>query len=362
MEDGIQNELWDTFAPALRGGGEFDPRKLSAETGVPLPEIEETLLRFQDAGYLTYRASPRQILLELLPAPPDTRQRMEATLVHRAKGQDERVQAMQAYAKEQKCRHGQIARYFGDRWPNLPCGMCDVCVKSNTRATAKSSGTLAPARSAPPGGGQGGASVSPEKAPIAALQIVHDLAQGYRPFAIGKSGLLKALRGTPDAPIKQDRTSAFGALAEYKKSEVERLIEALLEQGYLRRDEEDEYRRLYLTGEGGRAITSGEADVEWRSASPSNTGTTRSGRGTVADLPDDVDTVLLETLKSWRRNLAQADNVPPYVVFADKVLIGVASKQPTNEFDLLEIPGIGPAKAAKYGDTVLEMVRRHRGG
>jgi ATP-dependent DNA helicase RecQ len=278
---------------------------------------------------------------------------MEATLAHRAGGQDERGQAMRAYAKDAKCRHGQIARYFGDRWPNLPCGMCDVCVKKKGAAPQRGSTTGER-------GGAGSASWPPEKAPIAALQIVHDLAQGYRPFALGKAGLMRALRGTPDAPIKQDRTSAFGALCDYKKSEVERLIEALLEQGYLRRDEDDEYRRLYLTSDGGRAVSSGDVDVEWRSAAAS-TAAPRSSR-TPADLPGDVDTVLLETLKSWRRELAQADNVPPYVVFADKVLVGVAAKQPTNEFDLLEIPGIGPAKAAKYGDSVLEMVRKHRGG
>ena len=200
-----------------------------------------------------------------------------------------------------------------------------------------------------------------EKAPIAALQIVHDLAQGYRPFALGRAGLMRALRGTPDAPIKQDRTTAFGALADYKKSEVERLVDALLEQGYLRRDDDDEYRRLYLTSDGGRAIAAGDADVEWRSSSPS-AAAPRTGRQGAAELPGDVDAVLLDTLKSWRRGLAQADNVPPYVVFADKVLMGLAAKQPTNEFDLLEIPGIGPAKAAKYGDIVLEMVRKHRSG
>ncbi|MES2462942.1 MAG: ATP-dependent DNA helicase RecQ [Armatimonadota bacterium] len=360
-EDSAQDDEWDAFAPALRGGGEFDPRTLASETGVALPQLEETLLRFQDAGCLTYRASPRQMLLELLPAPSDTRQRMEATLLHRASGQDERGQAMRAYAKDLKCRHGQIARYFGDRWPNLPCGMCDVCVKKGTPArAAQSSPAQAAARGATTRSAATASSWPAEKAPIAALQIVHDLAQGYRPFAIGKSGLLKALRGTPDAPIKQDRTSAFGALGEYKKSEVERLIEALLEQGYLRRDEDDEYRRLYLTSEGGRAISSGDADIEWRASVPVSAAP-RSGR-TAADMPDDVDTVLLETLKRWRRELAQADNVPPYVVFADKVLIGVAAKQPTNEFDLLEIPGIGPAKAAKYGDIVLEMVRKHRNG
>ena len=56
------------------------------------------------------------------------------------------------------------------------------------------------------------------------------------------------------------------------------------------------------------------------------------------------------------------NNVPPYVVFADKVLMAIAArKKPTNEFDLLDIPGIGPAKAAKFGEAVLDLVRKHLG-
>ena len=55
------------------------------------------------------------------------------------------------------------------------------------------------------------------------------------------------------------------------------------------------------------------------------------------------------------------NNVPPYVVFADKVLSALAARKPSNEFDLQGIPGIGPAKAAKYGPAVLEIVRKHGG-
>ena len=65
---------------------------------------------------------------------------------------------------------------------------------------------------------------------------------------------MKALRGTPDAPVKPSRTGAFGALEGWKKADVERLIEALIEQSYLRRDEEDEWRRLYLTESGEEAL------------------------------------------------------------------------------------------------------------
>ncbi len=46
-----------------------------------------------------------------------------------------------------------------------------------------------------------------------------------------------------------------------------------------------------------------------------------------------------------------------HVVFADQVLLALAARKPANEFDLLEIPGIGPAKAAKFGEAVLEMIR-----
>jgi hypothetical protein len=112
----------------------------------------------------------------------------------------------------------------------------------------------------PPGSTEAAAEpLDPGKAPLAALRVVADLAGAFRPFALGKTGLMRALRGTPDAPIKNDRTGAFGALAAMKKADVERLIEALIERGYLRRDDEDEYRRLYLTGEGRDAVATGEA-------------------------------------------------------------------------------------------------------
>jgi ATP-dependent DNA helicase RecQ len=263
---------------------------------------------------------------------------------------------MQSYAKDSKCRHGQIARYFGDRWPNLPCGSCDVCAglgakKGRSATVAYTSPAAAAAKPVEAG-----------EAPLAALRVVYDLAQGYRPFALGKSGLMRALRGTPDAPIKPERTEHFGALAALKKADVERLIEALIEAGYLRRDEDDEYRRLYLTADGSRAAHDGDVDFEWRMTPAVPEKPAKRGPLTSDDLPDEVDPALFETLKAWRREVAQGDNVPPYVVFADKVLLALAAHKPTNEFDLQTIPGIGPAKAAKYGEVVLEMVRKHAGG
>ncbi len=364
-EEASADPDWSNFAPHLGGGGDVDPARLSQETGVPLPDLEASLLRFQERGHLTYRAlGGREFLLELLPAPANTIARLEMTLAHRAKGAKQRAEAMLGYARDHKCRHGQVARYFGDRWPNLPCGSCDVCANLSDKKTGRGrvssaaasvSARLEANASAPP--------VDPATAPLAALQIVHDLAAGYRPWAMGKTGLMRTLRGTPDAPIKPDRTQAFGALAALKKAEVERLVEALIERGYLRRDEDDEYRRLYLTTEGRQAVTTGEADIEWRmSPAPAppreERGSARapSKKGEPAILPDEADPELYEALRAWRRGIAAEANVPPYVVFADKVLATLAARKPMNEFDLLDIPGIGPAKAAKYGQAVFDLI------
>ena len=350
FEARAESTEWADFS-ARAGSGNWDPTALSQATGIPLADLEETLLRFQDAGHLTYRAAPRDLLIELLPPPPDSKERMQATLAHRAKAAGIHAGAMQDYARERKCRHGLIARYFADRWPNVKCGMCDIC--SPQAASRSRSADESAARR------EGQPAANP---PVAALQIVHDLGQGYRAFALGKPGLARALRGTPDAPIKEGRTPAFGALADMKKADVERLIDALIERGYLNRDEDDEYRRLTITAEGRNALVSGEAaDIRWQLpvAMPSG-GIAGATSGADAVLSP-ADAPLLDALKTWRRETALEDNVPPYVVFADKVLVGIAARRPANEFDLLEISGIGPAKAAKYGTMVLDLVARHPG-
>ena len=53
------------------------------------------------------------------------------------------------------------------------------------------------------------------------------------------------------------------------------------------------------------------------------------------------------------------EGVPPYVVASDRALRDVARLRPTN-FDALQMAnGIGPAKAARYGDGLLGVVRQY---
>ncbi len=49
--------------------------------------------------------------------------------------------------------------------------------------------------------------------------------------------------------------------------------------------------------------------------------------------------------------------MPAYVIFHDTTLAAVAEAQPRNEDELLALPGLGPVKAARYGEAILAVIR-----
>jgi DNA helicase-2/ATP-dependent DNA helicase PcrA len=66
-----------------------------------------------------------------------------------------------------------------------------------------------------------------------------------------------------------------------------------------------------------------------------------------------VETPIHTALRTWRRERAQADGVPAYVVFHDTTLVALASMRPTTRTELAGVPGIGPTKLERYGDGLL---------
>jgi DNA helicase-2/ATP-dependent DNA helicase PcrA len=65
---------------------------------------------------------------------------------------------------------------------------------------------------------------------------------------------------------------------------------------------------------------------------------------------------LFESLKRWRRERAQADGVPAYVVFHDSTLTAIAERRPRTPGELRTVAGVGPAKLERYGREVLGVV------
>jgi DNA helicase-2/ATP-dependent DNA helicase PcrA len=69
-----------------------------------------------------------------------------------------------------------------------------------------------------------------------------------------------------------------------------------------------------------------------------------------------ADSGLTDRLRDWRRQQAQAQGVPAYVVFNDKTLEALAALRPSTSEALLGIPGIGPAKLEAYGDELIDLL------
>lgn len=75
-----------------------------------------------------------------------------------------------------------------------------------------------------------------------------------------------------------------------------------------------------------------------------------------------INTKLVAALKSWRLEKAHELNVPAFYIFSNKVLDNIASYLPHTQEELLEVPGIGPAKAEGYGAAILKIVQENCDG
>jgi len=206
-------------------------------------------------------------------------------------------------------------------------------------------------------------SVDASDAALNALSVVHELAAGSRPFGVARTGLAKVLRGAPDAPIAPGRVSAFGALSHLPKADVERLVDAVIDRGYLERNLEDAYRTLRLTQSGREALDSSHAAIYWKPSrgavydtQPSAKAERKAEKEAVLGDMSQSQQRLLDALKQWRTEQSTTRAVPAYVVFNDKTLIAIALERPGSMEELLAIPGIGPKKAEEYGADVLRIV------
>ncbi len=69
-----------------------------------------------------------------------------------------------------------------------------------------------------------------------------------------------------------------------------------------------------------------------------------------------ADEALFQALRALRKELADAQRTPAYIVFSDRVLMEMAARRPTTPEALLDVPGVGPAKLERYGSAFLKVL------
>ncbi|MFN8559080.1 MAG: HRDC domain-containing protein [Dehalococcoidia bacterium] len=314
----------------------IDPFDLAGMLGVTAAEVEERLLAFQDDGALTVQGLGRGMLLERLPHPPDLAQRLKALLDGRAQSQADRLHQMEAYATARTCRAALIAHHFGVEHAGR-CGNCDIC--------RDGAGPARPVRRQGVDRAKPRAGVPPptERAPEdLILECVAEL-----PFAMGRTGVCRVLKGSIKSPVQADRSRQFGALAAMAEAAIEREIERMVDAGWLVRDD-SEYRRLSVTPAG---FAKPPAPWPPPQAAPD---ASAAPAGVGDDDPATIDR--FERLRAWRATTAREAGLPAYTVFHDATLRLIAARVVRSVRDLQGISGIGPAKLERYGAALVELL------
>ncbi|CAA9549836.1 MAG: ATP-dependent DNA helicase RecQ, partial [uncultured Thermomicrobiales bacterium] len=203
---------------------------------------------------VTSRDGGRAVCLELLPVGGDAATTLGAVLSRAREEARRRIAQVLAYAEGgAKCRHARLAAHLGEALP--PCGtVCDVCTGTASEAPTRKRVEADPAAPAP----------RSRTTAADAMAVLRGVAAA--PFPMGKTGLGKLLTGSVESRVRADRTPAFGSLKDLSRSKVEGLIDRLVEDGYLYRDLNHEYKLISLTEHGADATEEDLAGYE--SATP----------------------------------------------------------------------------------------------
>jgi len=241
------------------------------------------------------------------------------------------------YAETSACRRSVQLHYFGEAFTG-PCGACDNCTSNRVMED-----WTIPAQQL--------------------LSTVARLAKLNQRFGAGH--IIDILRGAKTEKLirqNHEAISTYGLGAEKSVDEWRHLVRVLKHQALLE-ETQDGYPLLMLNA-GSWNVLRGLQKVEL-AAPPKAEKVKREkkarGKSPAADAPalGSAEEQLFQRLRTLRKTLADEQGVPPYVVFADAALRAMATQAPTTLTAFAEIPGVGSAKLAHYGERFIAEIQAH---
>ena len=175
----------------------------------------------------------------------------------------------------------------------------------------------------------------------------------------GVNHLIDVLRGIDtDKIIQCDHhlLPTFGAGKDLEVNQWRSVFRQLVARGYLSVDIEG-YGALRLEPKC-RPLLRGEEEVDLRRDPVQKT----VKQQTKTRLPVDTDTALWEKLRDHRRELAEEQGLPPYVVFHDRTLLEMCEALPRTMAEFSRLTGVGERKLDKYGEGFLQVIGVHLEG
>ncbi|MEG4809278.1 DNA helicase RecQ [Microcoleus sp. F8-D3] len=224
------------------------------------------------------------------------------------------------YAESTECRRTIQLSYFGDSFPGN-CGTCDNCCNQKPV----------------------------EDWTIEAMKFLSCIARCQEKF--GMNHIIDVLRGSKSQKVLQyqhHQLSTYGIGKDRSADDWKKLSRSLVNQGFL--EEKTDGFPILKLNEKSWEIMKRQRTVEI-AIEPK-----REVQVKVRSLAVEVE-ALFTVLRTLRKQIADEQFVPPYVVFADKSLRDMAEKRPQNLREFEEVYGVGSNKRDKYGKVFLEAIR-----
>lgn len=257
-----------------------------------------------------------------------------ATESNQQKINTEKLQRMQQYAESDICRRRILLNYFGET-ATTDCGNCDVCKNPPQRFDG---------------------TVIVQKALSAIARTDQQIGTGI---------LMDILRGNYSAEVTEkgyQELKTFGAGRDIPPRDWQDYLLQILQLGYFE-IAYNENNHLKIT-ESGKDILFGKAKA---TLAVIHRETVETGKGkkkgvVVAKeipfgLPGMESEELFEALRGLRKQLADQEALPAYIVLSDKVLHLLSIARPTTVEEFGEISGIGEYKKKKYGKEFVNLIR-----
>ncbi|PKI02598.1 DNA helicase RecQ [Glaciecola sp. 33A] len=237
-----------------------------------------------------------------------------------------KFEAMEAFAEAQTCRRQVLLNYFSD-YREEQCGNCDICLD-------------------PPKLFEG--TTQAQQALSCVYRLKQDTSVQY---------VIDVLRGKSIRKIvenKHNELSTYGIGKDQSDSYWHNIIQQLIHQGLLRID-------MTLSGilrinESARAVLKAERVVHL--AVPKlSVDTSKRNKAE----PVNIDRQLFAKLKHLRKQIAEEENVPAFVIFSDATLADMTDKMPTDKNQFIGVTGVGQTKLERYGEAFITLIEDYLG-
>ena len=249
----------------------------------------------------------------------------------------EKLDQVTDFAEIPVCRRRTVLAYFGEVWSREDCAACDVCLAAGEEFDATE---------------------------IAQKVLSAVVRTGQRYGSLHVSKVLRGSREKRVLDLGHDRLTVHGIAREFSEADLREIMGHLQARGLLSRNE-GEFATLAVTQRGRDFLRQRQALS--LPCLKSATMASDTVRGIIADggvssgLGEsvDYDPELFEQLRALRRDLADRQNVPPFVVFGDVSLRHMAAFMPQSLDSFARVPGVGQAKLDQYGDTFVPAIRSY---